>query len=50
MTSRFPRTYSLLKRLGFSPAKALEIIIDAKRGDAHAILFVKLAVSNRRAR
>lgn len=44
---RYSRVYRLLKRQGFSPAKALEIIIDAKRRDAHALLFVKLAASAR---
>lgn len=31
---RYRRTYRLLKRFGFSPVKAMEIIIDAKRGQS----------------
>lgn len=47
-SARFPRVYSLLKRAGFSAGKAIEIIIDARRGDPHALLFVKLTASNRK--
>jgi hypothetical protein len=33
MMERFETDYELLKRYGHSPAKAAEIILDAKRGD-----------------
>lgn len=42
MTSH-PRTYALLKQYGFSAFKALEIMIDAKRGSAYALSFVFVA-------
>lgn len=35
--------YEALKAYGFSPAKAAEIVLDAKRGDRHAIIVVDLA-------
>jgi len=39
---RYPIIYDLLKRAGHSPAKAIEIILDAKRGDAHAMVWIRL--------
>lgn len=35
------RIYKFLKMYGFSATKALEICIDARRGDRHAILIVR---------
>ena len=35
--------YSLLVAMGHSPAKAAEIILDAKRGDEHALKWIRLA-------
>lgn len=32
--------YDLLKAFGFSPAKAAEIVLDAKRGDAYAASWI----------
>lgn len=34
--------YEALKRHGHSPAKALEIVLDAKRGDQHAIAWINV--------
>lgn len=36
-------TYELLKLWGHSPAKAAEIVLDAKRGDRHALQWVRIA-------
>lgn len=38
----FPFIYRQLKRFGHTPAKALEIILDAKRGDRFAFLWIKM--------
>lgn len=43
MTTKYRRTYTLLKGYGFSAAKALEIIFDAKRGDTHAWHYIRCA-------
>jgi hypothetical protein len=32
--------YEALKRYGHSPAKAAEIVLDAKRGDPHALAWL----------
>jgi hypothetical protein len=40
---KYRRTYAMLKRAGFSPAKALEVVIDAKRGDRYALAFIQTA-------
>jgi hypothetical protein len=37
--------YELLKRFGFSPAKAAEILLDVKRGDTLAFMWLSLARS-----
>ena len=34
MDERYPRIYRLLKDAGHYPAKAVELLLDAKRGDA----------------
>lgn len=34
--------YELLKRAGHSPAKAAEIVLDAKRGDKHATAWLRI--------
>lgn len=36
--------YEALKKYGFSPAKALEIDLNAKRGDCYAKAFISLAL------
>lgn len=38
--------YETLKRFGHSPMKAAEIALDAKRGDRHALTWLKLAHVN----
>jgi hypothetical protein len=35
--------YEVLKAYGHSPFKALEISLDAKRGDGHALLWLAIA-------
>lgn len=42
MSYRYPRIYKLLKRTGFSPAKAVEMLLDARRGDKHALDFIRV--------
>jgi hypothetical protein len=41
MTDRYPRAYAMLKRAGFSPAKALEVLFDAERGDRYALDVIR---------
>jgi len=36
----YPQIYRMLKRNGHSPAKAVEILLDAKRGDAYALQWI----------
>jgi hypothetical protein len=40
---RHRRVYAALKRLGLSAAKALECVIDAKRGDPRALQWARVA-------
>lgn len=44
---KYRRIYNALKRYGFSPAKAAEIVLDATRKDAYARKFVGIAVGCR---
>ena len=37
------RVYEMLKRIGHTPLKALEIVIDASRGDKHALTWIRIA-------
>lgn len=41
MKQKHRRTYRALTAYGFSAAKALEIVIDAQRGDKFALLMCK---------
>lgn len=41
------RIYNLLKRYGFSPAMALEILIDCRRHQRFAVNVLRLALSAR---
>ena len=41
MTEHYPRTYRLLRN-GHGAAKALEILIDASRGDAWALRWMTM--------
>jgi hypothetical protein len=43
MKQRHHRTYRALIIFGFSAFKALEIIIDAQRGNRHALMVAKAA-------
>lgn len=43
MKKRHHKTYNLLKKLGFSPCKALEIVISAQRGDTDAVKISRFA-------
>ena len=40
---RLLHIYQMLKRYGFSPAKAGEILLDAQRGNAYARSVIKIA-------
>ncbi len=44
---RYPRTYRLLKAIGHTPLKAAEIVLDASRGDDHAMAWVRVAFGTR---
>lgn len=48
MYIHYPKTYVLLKQLGFSPMKAAEIILDAHRKDRYALWIVRIAFRGRR--
>lgn len=41
--TKYPKVYESLKLIGFSPAKALEIILDAKRRVPPALMFIRIA-------
>lgn len=43
-----PLIYSLLKKQGHDPAKAAEILLDAKRGDKHALKWIGLLFIQRK--
>lgn len=49
MYIRYPRTYKLLKRVGFSPMKADEIILEAHRKGRNslAMSFIRIAFGGR---
>lgn len=42
------RLYDLLKDEGHSPAKAAEIVLDAKRGCEHALRWAKVVARGRK--
>lgn len=44
---KFKYVYALLKRVGNSPVKALEIVIDARRGKGYARDWVAVAFKQR---
>lgn len=41
MTDRYRRVYALLVAQGHSPSKAIEIILNAMRGDEFSLLWIK---------
>lgn len=45
---RFQRTHRLLTAAGHSHAKSWEILLDAVRGDAHAVAWIKTLFMARR--
>lgn len=47
---KYPRLYRLLKRQGHTAAKAIEILVDAKRGNDHALAWVRTIFKMRRGR
>jgi hypothetical protein len=49
MTDEEKRNYEALKAHGHSPAKAAEIVLDAQRGDTHALMWIQVALASCRA-
>ena len=45
--SRYQRIYAMLKRAGHSPTKAAAVVLDAMRGDKHALLWIRAVRSTR---
>jgi hypothetical protein len=48
MNARYPRIYRLLKGAGHDPAKAVELLLDAKRGDEWALIWIRVLRRNRK--
>ena len=48
MNERYPRIYRLLKDAGHYPAKAVELLLDAKRGDEWALIWIRVLRRNRK--
>ena len=48
MSERYPLVYRLLKDAGHDPAKAVELLLDAKRGDEWALTWIKMLYRNRK--
>ena len=48
MNHLYPRTYALLKRAGHSPRYAAQILLDAMRGDTHALIWLRVVFRARR--
>lgn len=46
----YTRVYGLLKATGHSPEKALEILIDARRGKRYALDWVRVCFNQRKPR
>jgi hypothetical protein len=40
---QYPRLYAKLKAIGHNPAKAIEILIDARRKNKHALQWCRMA-------
>ena len=45
---RYPLVYRLLKDAGHDPAKAVELLLDAKRGDEWALIWIRVLRRNRK--
>ena len=48
MSERYPLVYRLLKDAGHDPAKAVELLLDAKRGDEWALIWIRVLRRNRK--
>ena len=48
MSERYPLVYRLLKDAGHDPAKAAELLLDAKRGDEWALIWIRVLRRNRK--
>ena len=48
MSERYPLVYRLLKDAGHYPAKAVELLLDAKRGDEWALIWIRVLRRNRK--
>ena len=48
MIERYPLVYRLLKDAGHDPAKAVELLLDAKRGDEWALIWIRVLRRNRK--
>ena len=47
LSAQYMRVYRILRRAGHSSFKTIEIMYDAKRGDKHALQWIKIARSSR---
>lgn len=45
MMTKYRRVYAMLVAYGHTAAKALEIVIDASRGDKFALLWIRMVHS-----
>ena len=48
MSERYPLVYRLLIDAGHDPAKAVELLLDAKRGDEWALIWIRVLRRNRK--
>jgi hypothetical protein len=48
ISERYPLAYRLLKDAGHDPAKAVELLLDAKRGDEWALIWIRVLRRNRK--
>lgn len=42
MTDKYPRVYAMLKWHGHSPVTALQVIVEAKRGNTYALDWIRV--------
>lgn len=47
LTTKYRRTYALLKRAGHSPVKAFEIVLGAHRNEEHALIWLRIVFEGR---
>ena len=48
LSERYPLVYRLLKDAGHDPAKAVELLLDAKRGDEWVLIWIRVLRRNRK--